>query len=77
MEPLALTKEMIVVFSVLGFVIILLVFNLLRVDVVGFPQGLATDPSFICAGLFFTKRKSTNSIVFHICYAYLNEIRDS
>lgn len=35
MDPLTLTTEMVVVFSVLGFVVILLVFNLLRVDVVG------------------------------------------
>ena len=35
MDPLTLTTEMVVVFSVLGFVVILLVFNLLRVDIVG------------------------------------------
>ena len=35
MDPLVLTTEMITVFAVLGLVIILLVFNLLRVDVVG------------------------------------------
>jgi hypothetical protein len=35
MEPLVLKTEMVVVFFVLGFVVILLVFNLLRVDVVG------------------------------------------
>lgn len=35
MEPLVLTNEMLMAFSVLGLVIVLLVFNLLRVDVVG------------------------------------------
>jgi di/tricarboxylate transporter len=35
MDPLVLTTDMAVVFSVLGLVVILLVFNLLRVDVVG------------------------------------------
>lgn len=35
MDPLILTTEMITVFSLLGLVIFLLVFNLLRVDVVG------------------------------------------
>ncbi len=35
MDPLILTKEMITVFAILGLVIVLLVFNLLRVDVVG------------------------------------------
>lgn len=35
MDPLVLTNEMITVFSLLGMVVFLLVFNLLRVDVVG------------------------------------------
>ena len=35
MDPLILTTEMITVFALLGLVILLLVFNLLRVDVVG------------------------------------------
>lgn len=35
MEPSVLTNEMLMAFSVLGLVIVLLVFNLLRVDVVG------------------------------------------
>ena len=35
MDPLVLTNEMIMAFSVLGLVVVLLVFNLLRVDVVG------------------------------------------
>ncbi len=35
MDPLVLTNEMIMAFSVLGMVVVLLVFNLLRVDVVG------------------------------------------
>ncbi|MBW1636896.1 MAG: SLC13 family permease, partial [Deltaproteobacteria bacterium] len=67
MDPLVLTKEMIIVFSVLGLVIILLVFNLLRVDVVGLLVMTLLPLTGILSGKEAIAGLGSNAVVVLIC----------
>ena len=67
MDPLVLTTEMITVFAVLGLVIILLVFNLLRVDVVGLLVMTLLPLTGILTGREAIAGLGSNAIVVLIC----------
>ena len=67
MDPLVLTTEMITVFAVLGMVIILLVFNLLRVDVVGLLVMTLLPLTGILTGREAIAGLGSNAIVVLIC----------
>jgi di/tricarboxylate transporter len=67
MDPLILTKEMITVFAILGMVIILLVFNLLRVDVVGLLVMTLLPLSGILTGKEAVAGLGSNAVVVLIC----------
>ena len=67
MDPLVLTTEMITVFAILGMVIILLVFNLLRVDVVGLLVMTLLPLTGILTGKEAIAGLGSNAIVVLIC----------
>lgn len=67
MDPLLLTTEMITVFAVLGLVIILLVFNLLRVDVVGLLVMTLLPLTGILTGKEAIAGLGSNAVVVLIC----------
>ncbi len=67
MDPLILTKEMITVFAVLGLVIILLVFNLMRVDVVGLLVMTLLPLTGILTGKEAIAGLGSNAVVVLIC----------
>jgi di/tricarboxylate transporter len=67
MDPLILTNEMITVFGILGLVIILLVFNLLRVDVVGLLVMTLLPLTGILTGKEAIAGLGSNAIVVLIC----------
>ena len=67
MDTLVLTKEMITVFSVLGLVIILLVFNLLRVDIVGLLVMTLLPLTGILSGKEAIAGLGSNAVVVLIC----------
>ncbi len=67
MDPLVLTKEMITVFAVLGLVIVLLVFNLLRVDVVGLLVMTLLPLSGVLTGKEAIAGLGSNAVVVLIC----------
>ncbi len=67
MDPLALTNDMIIVFSILSLVIILLVFNLLRVDVVGLLVMTLLPLTGILSGKEAIAGMGSNAVVVLIC----------
>lgn len=67
MDPLVLTTEMITVFAVLSLVIILLVFNLLRVDVVGLLVMTLLPLTGILSGREAIAGLGSNAVVVLIC----------
>lgn len=67
MDPHILTKEMITVFAILSLVIILLVFNLLRVDVVGLLVMTLLPLSGILTGREAIAGLGSNAVVVIIC----------
>ena len=67
MDPLVLTTEMITVFAILGLVIVLLVFNLLRVDVVGLLVMTLLPLSGILTGKEAIAGLGSNAVVVLIC----------
>ena len=67
MDPLVLTNEMLIVFSILGLVIVLLVFNLLRVDVVGLLVMTLLPLTGILSGQEAIAGLGSNAVVVLIC----------
>jgi len=67
MDALVLTKEMITVFSVLGLVVILLVFNLLRVDIVGLLVMTLLPLTGLLSGREAIAGLGSNAVVVLIC----------
>ena len=71
MDPLVLTNEMIMVFSVLGLVVVLLVFNLLRVDVVGLLVMTLLPLTGLLSGGEAIAGLGSNAVVVLICVMVL------
>jgi Na+/H+ antiporter NhaD/arsenite permease-like protein len=67
MNPLVLTSEMIMAFSLLGLVIVLLVFNLLRVDVVGLLVMTLLPLTGLLSGKEAIFGLGSNAVVVLIC----------
>jgi len=67
MDSLVLTQEMIIVYAVLGLVIVLLVFNLLRVDVVGLLVMTLLPLTGILSGKEAIAGLGSNAVVVLIC----------
>lgn len=71
MDPLVLTNEMIMAFSVLGLVVVLLVFNLLRVDVVGLLVMTLLPLAGLLSGGEAIAGLGSNAVVVLICVMVL------
>lgn len=71
MDPLILTNEMIMAFSLLGLVVILLVFNLLRVDVVGLLVMTLLPLTGLLSGKEAISGLGSNAVVVLICVMVL------
>ena len=71
MDPLVFTTEMLIAFSVLGLVVILLVFNLLRVDVVGLLVMTLLPLTGILSGKEAIAGLGSNAVVVLICVMVL------
>ena len=76
MEIPVLTTEMITVFAVLGMVIILLVFNLLRVDVVGLLVMTVLPLTGLLSGKEAIAGLGSNAVVVLICVMVLGSSLD-
>jgi di/tricarboxylate transporter len=71
MDPLVLTNDMIMVFSVLGLVVVLLVFNLLRVDVVGLLVMTVLPLTGLLSGGEAIAGLGSNAVIVLICVMVL------
>ena len=76
MEVPTLTTEMITVFSVLGLVVISLVFNLLRVDVVGLLVMTILPLTGLLSGKEAVAGLGSNAVVVLICVMVLGTSLD-
>ncbi len=76
MDQLVLTNEMIMAFSVLGMVIVLLVFNLLRVDVVGLLVMTVLPLTGLLSGKEAIAGLGSNAVVVLICVMVLGTSLD-
>ena len=76
MDSLGLTSEMIIAFSVLGIVVVLLVFNLLRVDVVGLLVMTLLPLTGLLSGREAIAGLGSNAVVVLICVMVLGASLD-
>lgn len=76
MDSIGLTSEMIIAFSVLGIVVVLLVFNLLRVDVVGLLVMTLLPLTGLLSGREAIAGLGSNAVVVLICVMVLGASLD-